>query len=93
VMFAAFEKTTAAFAYIRLMGVRDLPKFDRVLRDRSDEIRRWTDRIKRLPAKDVFVYVDNYFEGHAPATANKLKRLLGVEPIDPAALEPQASLF
>ena len=93
VMFAAFERTAAAFAYARLMGVRDLPKFDRVLRDRSDEIRRWTDRIKRLPAKDVFVYVDNYFEGHAPATANKLKRLLGVEPIDPAALEPQASLF
>ena len=34
--------------------------------------------IKNLPAKDVFIYVDNYFEGHAPATANKLNALLGL---------------
>ena len=93
VMFSAFEKTTAAFAYVRLMGVRDLTGFDRVQRDRSDDIKRWADRIRMLSANDVFVYVDNYFEGHAPATANKVKRFLEVDVVDPRALETQASLF
>ncbi|HKP69711.1 MAG TPA: DUF72 domain-containing protein [Pyrinomonadaceae bacterium] len=93
VMFAAFEKTNVPFAYVRLMGIRDLPSFDRVQRDRSDEISRWADRIRELRATDVFIYVDNYFEGHAPATANKMKRFLNVEVVDPSGLETQASLF
>jgi uncharacterized protein YecE (DUF72 family) len=92
-MFAAFEKTTTQFAYVRLMGVRDLPSFDRVLRERSDEIGRWAERIKSLDASEVFVYVDNYFEGHAPETANKMKRALDIPAADPADLDPQASLF
>jgi len=53
----------------------------------------WSERIRDLSAREVFVYVDNYFEGHAPATANKLKEMLGIEPVDPTALEPQMSLF
>ena len=93
VMFAAFERTETPFAYIRMMGVRDLPSFDRVVRDRTGEIRRWTKRIRRLAANDIFVYLDNYFEGHAPATANKVKTLLGVDVVDPASLESQATLF
>ena len=93
VMLSAFEKTFTDFAYVRLMGVRDLPNFERVQRDRSDEIGRWADRIRMLRANDVFIYVDNYFEGHGPATANKMKKFLGVEVIDPEALETQASLF
>lgn len=92
-MFAAFEKTKTTFAYLRLMGVRDLPRFDRVQRDLTDEIVRWVDRIKSVAATDVFIYVDNYFEGHAPETANKLKAMLGATVIDPEKLDPQASLF
>jgi uncharacterized protein YecE (DUF72 family) len=92
-MFVAFEKTKTPFVYVRLMGVRDLPKFDRVQRDRTGEIERWADRIKSVGATEVFVYVDNYFEGHAPETANKLKRALDIPSADPADLDPQASLF
>ena len=93
IMFAAFEKTETRFAYVRMMGVRDLPRFDRIYRDRTADIRRWATQIRELHAGEVFAYVDNYFEGHGPATANKLKSLLNVEVIDPASLEPQASLF
>ena len=93
IMFDAFEKTNASFAYIRLMGIRDLEKFDRVYRDRSDEIARWVTKIKKLPAENVFIYVDNHFEGHAPATATKVKRYLHLPVVDPASLETQASLF
>jgi uncharacterized protein YecE (DUF72 family) len=93
VMCAAFAKMKTHFAYIRLMGVRDLPKFDRISRDRLDEINRWAGMMKTLEAKEVFGYVDNYFEGHGPATANRLKSALGVPTIDPRSLEKQASLF
>lgn len=93
VMFAAFAQTKTRFAYVRLMGVRDLPKFDRIYRDRLEEITRWAGKIKSLAATDVFIYVDNYFEGHAPATANRLKATLGVHVTDPQELDKQASLF
>jgi uncharacterized protein YecE (DUF72 family) len=92
-MFAAFANVATPFGYLRMMGIRDLPSFDRVYRERSKELERWAAKIKGLAANDVFVYVDNYFEGHAPATANKLKQLLGVSISDPAGLEPQISLF
>lgn len=92
-MFAAFEKTSADFAYLRFMGVRDLPKFDRVYRDRSAELRLWAKQIRKLEAREVFIYMDNYFEGHAPATANKVKKLLRVAASDASELEVQGSLF
>jgi uncharacterized protein YecE (DUF72 family) len=93
VMSSAFSKTKSPFAYIRLMGVRDLPKFDRIYRDRLDQINRWAGMMKTLEAKEVFAYVDNYFEGHGPATANRLKAAVGVSTVDPRSLEKQASLF
>jgi uncharacterized protein YecE (DUF72 family) len=89
----AFSKTTTRFAYLRLMGVRDLPRFDRIYRDRTDELQRWASKIAHLGASEVFIYVDNYFEGHAPATANKLKEMLKVPLVDPEELDPQGSLF
>ena len=93
IVFAAFAKTTTPFAYIRLMGVRDLPRFDRIYRDRAPEIERWATNIESLIATEVFVYVDNYFEGHAPLTANRMKKALGIQATDPQELDPQASLF
>ena len=93
VMFSAFEKTTARLAYVRMMGIRDLDKFDRIYRDRTGEIERWATRIRPLKAAEVFIYLDNYFEGHAPATANKVKVALGIGTADPQQLDPQASLF
>jgi uncharacterized protein YecE (DUF72 family) len=92
-MFSAFAKTKPPFAYVRLMGVRDLPRFDRIYRDRSDEIELWAAKVKTLEAKEVFGYVDNYFEGHGPATANRLKTAVGVPSVDPRELDKQASLF
>jgi uncharacterized protein YecE (DUF72 family) len=92
-MFSAFAKIKSSFAYVRLLGVRDLPKFDRVYRERTAEIERWAAQIRSLAAAEVFVYVDNYFEGHAPATANKLKSVLGVRVTDPKHIDRQASLF
>lgn len=80
-------------AYIRIMGERDLAHFDRIYRDRQETLSQWADLIKGLDSQKVFVYIDNYFEGHAPATANKLKDLLGIPAVSPETLEDQPSLF
>lgn len=92
-MFEAAQYAGEKLAYLRLMGVRDLEGFDRVQRPQDDVIEAWAGVIRGLSAGEVCVYVDNYFEGHAPATANKLKKLLGLPVTDPAALEEQPSLF
>jgi len=92
-MFEAASRLTADFAYIRIMGERDLEKFDRIYRHRADVLERWADTIRSLSATDVFVYIDNYFEGFAPETAGKLQSLL-VLPVSRAAdAEQQGSLF
>jgi uncharacterized protein YecE (DUF72 family) len=93
VVFNAFAKTVTPFAYLRFMGIRDLPSFDSVYRERKSEIERWARMMNSLAAEEVFVYVDNYFEGHAPSTANTLKRSLGLPVNEPKLLDPQASLF
>ncbi len=93
IMFAALPSAGPDFAYVRVMGARDLEHFDRIYRVRDDELRLWSDAITKIPGREIFVYVDNHFEGHAPATAQKLQRLLGLPVTNPAVLENQGSLF
>jgi uncharacterized protein YecE (DUF72 family) len=92
-LFEAAKKLTAPFAYIRIMGERDLEKFDRVYRHRDDVLERWADAINRLRANEIFVYVDNYFEGFAPETAAKLQSLLGLTVKHAVDFQQQGSLF
>src|SRR5215210_7253808 len=70
------------FAYVRWMGERDLTRFDEVQRPRDANLERWAAAVERLRerGREVFAYFSNFYEGHAPASANKLKRLLG-EPL------------
>lgn len=93
VMFRSFGHLKTDHAYVRVMGERDLVKFDRIYRNRDDELAKWGECLPKLAAREVFIYTDNHFEGHAPATANKLKKLLGVPLTDAGAIETQASLF
>ena len=75
------------------MGIRDLEKFDRIYRNRDENLDLWMGRIKRLAAREIYIYVDNYYEGHAPATVNKIKERLNLPITPPAVLEEQPSLF
>lgn len=92
-MFAAIRRRTADFSYIRFMGERDLLKFDKIYRPADTNLRIWKEEIERIEAPDIFVYFSNFYEGHAPATANKLKELLGQKINEAAALDNQGSLF
>jgi uncharacterized protein YecE (DUF72 family) len=77
------------------MGARDIARFDEVLRPRAQNLALWREAITRLCVRgaDVYAYFSNYYEGHAPASANKLKQLLGQETVAPAELARQSSLF
>jgi uncharacterized protein YecE (DUF72 family) len=94
-MWQLAEKATANFAYIRWMGERDLTRFDIVQRPQNVNLHGWRELIATLTDRvaDVYAYFSNYYEGYAPASANKLKRMLGQPVIDPTDLEDQPSLF
>ena len=92
-MFQAIEKLKADFAYVRFMGERDLLKFDEIQRHQDANLAMWKAEIERLKTKDVSVYFSNFYEGHAPASVNKLKGLFGHETMAASVLETQKSLF
>jgi uncharacterized protein YecE (DUF72 family) len=85
----------ADFVYVRWMGERDLTRFDRVERARDENLRAWGEVLRRQAERgaSVFAYFSNFYEGHAPASANKLKRLLAQATLGPEDLEDQPSLF
>lgn len=92
-MFQTIEKIKNDFAYVRFMGERDLLHFDKIYRHEDAKLQIWKDEIEKINAKEIFVYFSNFFEGHAPASVNKLKKLLGQEITDASDLENQGSLF
>jgi uncharacterized protein YecE (DUF72 family) len=89
------EQPVADFAYVRWMGERDLTSFDREQRARDKNLSSWSNVLARLRERVtvVYAYFSNFYEGHAPASANKLKRLLGQPVVEAADLEDQPSLF
>lgn len=89
------ETPAAPFAYVRWMGARDLVRFDAVQRAQDSGLRAWSERIAKLSTRvpEIYAYFSNFYEGHAPASANKLKYLLGQQVIKASSLEDQPSLF
>ena len=80
----ACELSTADFAYVRLIGDRKAIEaktktFDRILIDQSARLERWATLLERLQRDviDLFVYANNHYAGHGPATIRDLARRLG----------------
>lgn len=92
-MFDSIPKLMTDFSYIRIMGERDLEKFDRPQRDRGVELGLWATALQDLNGTETFVYIDNYFEGFAPATAAGLQELLGLPARNAEEFREQPSLF
>jgi uncharacterized protein YecE (DUF72 family) len=77
--YARLREVTSDFAYLRLLGRRDVfPDFGRVHRPQDGVLSEWADFLKSLPAEAAraFVFVNNQFEGHSPATVGRLRTLL-----------------
>jgi uncharacterized protein YecE (DUF72 family) len=89
------ERATADFLYVRWMGPdREITDYSRVQFDRSEEIRAWSEVLKRaVHTKEIYGFFNNHFAGHSPASAREMQRLLGQQPVDPETLRGQRSLF
>jgi uncharacterized protein YecE (DUF72 family) len=88
-------QTTADLAYFRLVGHhQQFTYLGRIQRDRSAELAELADTIAGLQPQlnRVFVYVNNHYAGHAPATVNQLRALLGQPIVDPRSLWPEQPL-
>jgi uncharacterized protein YecE (DUF72 family) len=70
------EQITADFVYIRWEGDRRKVNgaLGKVEVDRTDDIRRWAEKVVRLldETKEVFGYFSKYFSGHPPTDARQL---------------------
>lgn len=90
------KSPTADFAYIRWMGPgRAIEDYSRVVVDRDREIAEWAAGLAVLAERvsAVYGYFNNHFQGHSPASARALQRLVGQRPMEPEELAEQVELF
>lgn len=92
-MFEAMRKQNTRFSYVRFMGERDLETFDTVVRPQDAGLRIWKEEIESWQATEHFIYFSNFYEGFAPESAAKLKKLFGQTIVEASELEDQHSLF
>lgn len=81
--------------YLRWLGA---PRHERdhardVIARRDREIQAWARRIDELDVDEVYAFFNNDYQGHSPASARRLQRRLGQEPVRPSDLTPQTELF
>jgi uncharacterized protein YecE (DUF72 family) len=90
------KSPTADFAYVRWMGPdRAIEDYSRVVVDRDHEIAEWAAGLAELTARvsAVHGYFNNHYQGHSPASARTLQRLVGQRPVEPSDLAEQVELF
>ncbi len=90
------EAVTSDFLYLRWLGDRrEILRYDRVQIDRSDSFADWEAALRRVfpEVREVFGYFNNHWAGHSPASANEMKRRLGLAVVEPRELWPQGDLF
>jgi uncharacterized protein YecE (DUF72 family) len=78
----AFDYITADFTYVRLLGDRkgiekQTKVWDKVIVNRSKELHSWVDVCHQTVRRGAatFVYVNNHYAGHAPATVAQFLKL------------------
>ncbi|MDG6942901.1 MAG: DUF72 domain-containing protein [Nitrososphaerota archaeon] len=75
---------TADFAYLRMVGDREITEFTGVQKDRSGDLARWAEAVKDNAGKfeSGYVFFNNHFAGFSPESANEFRRLLGLMELD-----------
>ncbi len=89
-------EVTADFLYLRWLGDRrEIERYDRVQVDRTDSFDAWQVDLGHAlgRVREVFGYFNNHWAGHSPASANEMKRRLGLLAVEPRECWPQGELF
>ena len=89
-------EVTADFLYLRWLGDRrEIERYDRVQIDRTDSFEAWQSDLGNTlgRVREVFGYFNNHWAGHSPASANEMKRRLGLVAVEPRERWPQGELF
>ena len=89
-------EVTADFLYLRWLGDRrEIETYDRVQIDRAEEFQSWEAGLLRSlgEVREVYGYFNNHWSGHSPASANEMKRRLGLTVTEPRDEWPQGELF
>jgi uncharacterized protein YecE (DUF72 family) len=78
------ERATGPFLYARFVGDRALTRFDRVQRDGREEMERFKARFEaeELSGLRVYALVNNHYMGFGPGSAQLLRDVLGLPPLD-----------
>jgi uncharacterized protein YecE (DUF72 family) len=77
-------EVTSDFVYLRMVGDREITKFNGIQRDRSPDLKRWATAVKENSSKfeSGYVFFNNHFAGFSPESANEFRRLLGLMELD-----------
>lgn len=94
------DLVTTDFSYTRLIGDRKAidaltDTFDKIVIEQGAGLQRWADFLNRV-AKDVpesFVYSNNHYAGHGPATTAELAALISGDPVPKAPRVPRSGEF
>jgi uncharacterized protein YecE (DUF72 family) len=83
-----------SFLYMRWMGApRRQQLTGRILAEREGELAQWGEFFRAVDTPVVYAYFNNDYQGHSPESAQRLQRLVGVEPVDVAMTQDQQDLF
>ena len=83
-LFESFDPVTADFTYIRWLGDRkrieeQTMMWDKVILDRRQELAEWVEIVRKVHKRriQIFAYANNHYAGHAPATVEQFREMLG----------------
>ena len=78
------HKLTSNFIYTRMVGERDITKFNEIQKDKTKQIEEMSSAVKDAVGSvdDAFVFFNNHFAGFGPESVNEFRRLLGLMELD-----------
>ena len=78
------KKLTSNFVYTRMVGERDIIKFNEIQKDRTEQMKEMSGAVKDVMGSvdDAFIFFNNHFAGFGPESVNEFRRLLGLMEMD-----------
>ncbi len=73
-------EVTSDFLYLRMVGDRELTKFNKIQKEKSNEMKVWYKELGDASdsVKDAFVFFNNHYAGFGPGSVNEFRRLAGL---------------